>query len=500
MRSLLFLSVLALNALVLRADVIEQGPKDSPPSGLLAGTARADITPPVGIAQMNWGSQTHVVATGVDPAGMWATALVVSDGKQKFVMVDLDAGSVAPFRDAIGRAAAAIGVPPDHVRLAAFHTHAGPSITPGKGPVGVDLTEYQRVMDRYRAAVSDKIAGVVAEANSRLRPVHVGGGKGSGTVNINRRVRADGDKPAAVGRNPGGFVDRELPVIRMDDAQGHPYAVIANFPCHGTVLAYENKIVSPDWVGMTRKVVEAALPGAICLFFQGAAGNQGPIEGFTGDLSVAHRLGSILGHEIAAVALSIETVQREPRFEGFVESSAYQAKQPWRVARPRDGTLKFVKRVLELPPRAYSQKEISDMEALVADAKAKVAESQSRGDLWAKHQAEARLRRFTDLLTAWKRPFDPTPAAVEVEILRIGESAIVAMPGEPFAEIGLAIKKASPFPTTLFCGYSSGRGGGYIPVESEYAFGGYEIQITPYGVGAAEKLIRETANLFEQVR
>jgi len=140
------------------------------------------------------------------------------------------------------------------------------------------------------------------------------------------------------------------------------------------------------------------------------------------------------------------------------------------------------------------------MEALVAGAKAKVAESQSRGDLWAKHQAEARLRRFTDLLTAWKRPFDPTPAAIEVEILRIGESAIVAMPGEPFAEIGLAIKKASPFPTTLFCGYSSGRGGGYIPVESEYAFGGYEIQITPYGVGAAEKLIRETANLFEQVR
>ena len=57
-----------------RADTVEQGPKDAKPSGLLAGVARADITPPVGIAQMNWGSQSHIESVGVDPAGMVATA------------------------------------------------------------------------------------------------------------------------------------------------------------------------------------------------------------------------------------------------------------------------------------------------------------------------------------------------------------------------------------------------------------------------------------------
>src|SRR2546425_3780115 len=64
----------------LLADVVEQGPKDSAPSGLLAGVARADITPPVGIAHLNWGSQTHVEAVGIDPVGMYATALALSDG------------------------------------------------------------------------------------------------------------------------------------------------------------------------------------------------------------------------------------------------------------------------------------------------------------------------------------------------------------------------------------------------------------------------------------
>ena len=52
------------------AGVREQGPQDARPSGLMAGVARADISPPVGIPQLNWGSQTHVEATGIDPVGI----------------------------------------------------------------------------------------------------------------------------------------------------------------------------------------------------------------------------------------------------------------------------------------------------------------------------------------------------------------------------------------------------------------------------------------------
>jgi hypothetical protein len=52
----------------------------------------------------------------------------------------------------------------------------------------------------------------------------------------------------------------------------------------------------------------------------------------------------------------------------------------------------------------------------------------------------------------------------------------------------------------MFCGYSTGKGGDYMPVESEYQYGGYEVERTPYGKGAAEKLIRETSALFQQLR
>ena len=483
-----------------RADTVEQGPKDAKPSGLLAGVARADITPPVGIAQMNWGSQTHIESAGVDPAGMVATALVLSDGRQKFAMVDIDRLFATGLEEAISRASEQTGIPRAHIRLAATHTHAGAAVSAAKGPPGVDLTSHRDMVERYRLQIVDKVAGAIVEANANLRPAHIHGARGTGTININRRVRARGEDPPAVGRNPDGFVDRELVVFRIDDAQGNPYAILANFQCHGTVLAYENKFISPDWVGMTRKVVEKAFPGATCLFFQGAAGNQGPIEGFTGDLAVPHRLGAILGHQIAALAMQIETVRREPTFEGFVESTAYQAKQHWRVKGPRDATLRFASTRIGVPRRTYSAEEIEGMGKRLARAKKQLEQARPAPDGWKQHQAAARVRRFTDLLAKWKQPDDPSPRQVEVEILRIGDLAIVAMPGEPFAEIGVAVKKASPFAYTMFCGYSDGVGGGYVPIASEYTFGGYEVERTLYGPGAAQKVIAGASGLFDQIR
>ena len=480
MRAYLYLLAAAIGL----ADVVEQGPKHSAPSGLMAGVARTDISPPVGIAQLNWGSQTHVEAAGIDPAGMVATALVVADRRMKFVFVDVDALFVRDAERVVREASARTGIPERGIRLMATHTHSGPAFQREKGPVGTDPTKYLPVIEAYERAVGDKIVGAIVEANSKLQPAHIGGAKGVGTVNVNRRVRATETTPAAVGTDPGGFVDRDLIVFRIDDAKGNPLAVMVNFQCHGTTLTFENKYISPDWIGMVRKTVEQALPGATALYFQGAAGNQGPVEGGTGDLSVAHRLGKILGHQAAALAIEIETVRREPVLEGFAESTAFAARQPWRVKGPRSGTMAHNYKEVEVPRRTYSKEETDRMGENVEDARKKL-EAVKGGSEWERHQAAARLRRFEDLLAKWKKPVDTTPLLVELHAMRIGEVAIVSMPGEPFAEIGADVRKNSPFPFTMFAGYSNGKGGDYMPIDSEYQHGGYEVERTPYGPGAA---------------
>lgn len=500
MRSSMVFNVLFLAAAVnMPADVVEQGPKDSQPSGLQAGVARADITPPVGIAQLNWGSQTHVEAAGIDPAGMYVTALVLFDGQQKFAMVDIDCLHIRNMDDVIRQAAERTGIPVQHIRLGATHTHSGPAYQDDKGPLGKDPKRYLPTIETYDRLVAAKIVGVIIEANSKLRPVHINGAKGKGTININRRVRGTATTPPAVGTNPEGYVDQDLIVFRIDDANGKPYAVLVNFQCHGTTLTFENKVISPDWVGMVRKVIEDAMPGALSLYFQGAAGNQGPIEGGTGDIAVAHRLGSVLGHQAAALALQIETVRREPVMEGFTESTAFAARQPWRVKGPRKGTLAFATKLVEVPRRTYTNEEIARMAAQVDDARTKLA-ALKNGSEWDKYQAGARLRRFEDLLKKWKMPPDHTPLQVEIQALRIGELALIAMPGEPFAEIGATVRAKSPFPFTMFCGYSNGKGGDYMPIASEYKYGGYEVERSPYGPEAADKVIAAAIALAEEVK
>jgi hypothetical protein len=198
--------------------------------------------------------------------------------------------------------------------------------------------------------------------------------------------------------------------------------------------------------------------------------------------------------------MGVETVQRQPAFEGYVESTAFQAKQHWRVQGPRDATIRFTSKIIEVPRREYDPSEIADMAAQVSAAQKRV-DSFSEGDTSREaYQAGARLRRLSSLLNRWKQPVSQAPVTLQLQILRIGELAIVAMPGEPFAEIGAAVKKASPFAYTMFCGYSSGVGGGYMPTESEYQYRGYEVEGTRYGKGAAAEVIRAATALFAEVR
>jgi neutral ceramidase len=507
-RSLSYLALAALlwlaMARLLPADVVEQGVKDSKPSGLMAGVAKVNIDPAVGTPHMNWGSATHLVGRAVDPVGMYMRALVLSDGKQKFALIDADSSPGNPT--ALQRASALTGIPVDHMRIGICHTHAGPALSRGKGPVGADLSAYEKMMESYRAVLVDKLVGLIVEANNRLRPVHAYGLAGTGSIAINRRFRGKGpndpDMPPAVGLNFEEFTDRDLPVIRIDDSQGDPYAVLVNFQAHGTVLAYENQTLSADWPGAMRNTVEKNLPGATCIFFQGATGNQGPIEGFTGDLEVAHRLGSILGHEATALALRISTVRREPKFEGYTESTALQARQPYRVLGPQDATLRYASKVLDLPRRVYTPADIERMTNLTNAAERMLKEvNQKPGAAeWERSQAAARHRRWANLLERYKQAPNTRPVQLEVAVLRIGDMALLMTQGELFSEIGAAVKKSSPFRVTLFCGYGNRTGGGYMPTKAEYSRGSYEVDGTPYGPDAADIVVRESVALLKSVR
>src|SRR5204863_2511406 len=133
----------------------------------------------------------------------------------------------------------------------------------------------------------------------------VGGGLGRSSVGVVGGV-GGGAGVNGAGANWDGPMDPTVAVARIDAEDGETIATLVNYGCHPTTAGPDNRLLSPDYPGVVRQVVERAL-GGTCLFLQGAAGDVGTIGGFSGDLRIHKRLGAILGHEAAAVALQVNS-------------------------------------------------------------------------------------------------------------------------------------------------------------------------------------------------
>src|SRR5205085_7654237 len=102
-------------------------------------------------------------------------------------------------------------------------------------------------------------------------------------------------KQFVCGFNPDGTSDDTVLVAKaIADDTGDTLGTVVNYACHPTTLAWENTLISPDYVGAMREVVEINT-GAPCLFLQGSSGDLGPREGYVGDPAVADRNGRQLG-------------------------------------------------------------------------------------------------------------------------------------------------------------------------------------------------------------
>ena len=92
------------------------------------------------------------------------------------------------------------------------------------------------------------------------------------------------------------------------------------------------------------------------------------------------------------------------------------------------------------------------------------------------------------------------PDEVEVMTIRLGDVALVGLPGENFCETGLAIKRRSPAAHTFVAGLC-GDAIGYLPTREAFDQGGYETTVgsTLYQPGAAERLADAAVEQLRQL-
>jgi len=89
--------------------------------------------------------------------------------------------------------------------------------------------------------------------------------------------------------------------------------------------------------------------------------------------------------------------------------------------------------------------------------------------------------------------------ATRLSVARIGEIAIVGLPGEPFVELGLALKANPYFPHTLVVGYCNDLIL-YIPTREAYAQRGYEIEMARVAPGSGEQMVASALACMRELK
>jgi len=440
-----------------------------------AGAARVVITPPIGVPLSGYFAAEGRKETARDVHDdLYARALVLNDGEHTVAVVTTDLlglgdEELAAVREIVQRDA---GIAPEHLVLACTHTHSGPIVHPFPHS---DLVPGQ-ADEHYFHLLPRLIGSAVTMAVRRQRSARVGAARGSCYININRReILSDGTLRGLpfLGRNPNGITDREVGVLRVDDAENSiPIAVLLSYACHPVVLG-PNLEISADYVGYAVNFIEQTLgTRTVALFANGAQGDMNSIV-HPGTYADAERLGITLGAEVIKVALNTET-------NGNVH-------------------IKTVTKRTELPlnPASTPERQREYMRFLEKEYKRFTVE----GDATRAWDIEMRLAVAGYRLYNREQMMHPYMPAEVTAFSLIGEGVSVGLVSEPaelFCKYGMRARSQSPFTTTLVLGLANGFIG-YVPTPKVYTEGGYECEATNVAPGGGDQLCQTMIDALNAV-
>jgi neutral ceramidase len=325
------------------------------------------------------------------------------------------------------------GLPREAILLNASHTHAGPrlTLTPGSRS-GVSEKEALKCVE-YTKALLDKTVDAAVRALAALEPATLTWGKGAAGFIVNRRERTE--RGIMLGVNREGPVDRSVPVLRIDGADGRLRGIVFGAACHNTTLTSQNLQISGDYAGIAQAWIESQRKGVEAMFVIGCGGDANPNP--RGSLELARGHGEGLGREV------------------------------WRVAHDEkrsavSGALSTALQWVDLPFQALDRAQAEKI-ATAPGAQATVAQQML---LFFDNQL-APPARYRAPVAVWKFGADLT---------------LVGLPGETVVDYALAVEKLVDPKKLWVAGYCNDKFG-YLPSKRVAEEGGYEAQGLTKGFG-----------------
>lgn len=456
---------------------------------LRVGIAEADITPPVGFPMAGYYHER--LATGViDPLKAKAVVFRAGETQAAWVVCDLT-GIAHDLTVAIRTSAAAkTGIPPESITITATHSHTAPDYYRDLYQVLNDDPRSPERLEYITKLIEGPVDAIVrAHKSAAAVELSTGGIIQQTPVAFNRRfVMRDGsvrtwmknDSPGVV--RAAGPTDPEIGLVKITSLDGsRPLGVLSNFALHlDTVGGLQ---WSADYPFYIEQAVRKSLgSNVVSLFGAGTCGDINHTDPNKAERNKTEYIGQSLGQTIAGGVNQLTPLKRQDLHVGM--------------------------RVVSLPLETFTPEQLAQSEKILAavDRNEKVdffdhvlAHKRALIDQFV-HQTpltKPELLASRRLTKSWAGVGPALP--VEVHVICIGdELAIVTLPGEVFVDLGLAIKRGSPFRTTLVVELANCVETIYIPHRAAYAGGSYEVTNSAVQPGSGEMLVEAALSLLRE--
>jgi hypothetical protein len=351
------------------------------------------------------------------------------------------------------------------------------------------------LIEPYLKQVGRACADLARSAFDAARPAAIVYGSARCSLAGHRDYFDQERKQFVCGFNPAGPADDTVLVGRAIAEDGTTLGTLVNYACHPTTLAWQNTLLSPDFVGAMREVIEQHTGGP-CLFLQGSSGDLGPRDGFVGDPAVADRNGRQLGFAALSGLEVLPPPGTRLAYAGPVVSGAtlgiwkHEPVDTSTAKRQADWAWKTF--TVNLPYRP----DLPTLDGTKAElAKWQVQEDAAReaGDRDRMRDCHAHVERMNRQLARLSAlPAGPT-YPYRVALGRLGTALWVLVPGELYQVFQTTLRARFPDAAVIVATLTDDWQPGYLPTASSYGHGIYQETIAVVAAGALETLIEAVA-------
>ncbi len=295
----------------------------------------------------------------------------------------------------------------------------------------------------YKTILVNNVVQGAVTANNNLKLCEVGWGVTTGDIGVNRRERTS-DGRAKMGTNIEGVVDKRIGMLAIRNAETKGLSGIVVFcTAHPNVLKGDSDVLSADYPGMTREILEKIVNCPV-IIVQGAAGNVN--AKYRGSREALKKMAYTLsGH----VLTMLPTVVYSPIVNLRTISSTIQMKL----------------------------KDIPEMNEIRSMAQLAKRQWGVNTDEW-----------LTIILEKYKQGIRQLRIDLEVQLFQVNDGMFSGIPMEPFSETALEMKESLQNEIVFLGGYTNGYIG-YLPTREEFTYGGYEVELNPVVYGIVTNLL-----------